>query len=106
MRLVSCASRARPSKPRNPYDLGALANFKEAFDVQETRLWWIRWCLPSLKPKRGNGYRFLRRRGSSSKGGRKRMVPGVRDLCNEHDSDGSDGYESHDDDDDDDQERR
>eukprot|EP00798_Chlamydomonas_sp_ICE-L_P005203 gene5203-18430_t len=45
---------------RNPYDLGAIENFKETFDAHG-RFWWITWCLPSTRKKRGNGYMIVQR---------------------------------------------
>lgn len=40
---------------RNLYDLGFAANWRNTFDVSGP-LWWLTWALPSIAPKRGNGY--------------------------------------------------
>jgi hypothetical protein len=50
------------------YHLGALANFREAFDAHGA-LWWITWMLPSRRRKRGNGYRLPRRARPEAGGG-------------------------------------
>eukprot|EP01025_Chloroclados_australasicus_P067936 TRINITY_DN9424_c1_g1_i1.p1 TRINITY_DN9424_c1_g1~~TRINITY_DN9424_c1_g1_i1.p1 ORF type:complete len:327 (-),score=23.34 TRINITY_DN9424_c1_g1_i1:23-1003(-) len=42
----------------NVYDIGWRNNFLEIFDVKGKRWWWIRWMLPSLSRKNGNGYQF------------------------------------------------
>ncbi len=44
----------------NPYHLGWLRNFQETFDVHG-RVWWLMWMMPSLKRKRGLGYRLPKR---------------------------------------------
>ncbi|KAG1676560.1 hypothetical protein FOA52_000103 [Chlamydomonas sp. UWO 241] len=48
----------RHTHSSSPYDLGAGANWREAFDVGGSRPWWLTWMLPSLSAKRGHGYRL------------------------------------------------
>lgn len=41
----------------NVYDNGCVQNWKHRFDV-DGALWWIRWTLPRVRPRRGNGCVF------------------------------------------------
>lgn len=50
---------------RNPYDLGWLGNFKEAFDAHG-RFWMVSWMMPSRQRKRGSGFLPPRRPKASS----------------------------------------
>ncbi|KXZ45228.1 hypothetical protein GPECTOR_57g518 [Gonium pectorale] len=49
------AARAAGRRWVNPYDLGRVANWQEAFDVRG-RWWWLAWMLPTRRRKLGNGY--------------------------------------------------
>ena len=49
-----------PHPHSNPYNLGAVGNFKETFDVTG-RFWMLTWMLPSMKRKRGLGYKLPKR---------------------------------------------
>jgi len=40
---------------RNPYDLGWVENFKEAFDAHG-KFWVVTWMVPSRQKKRGSGF--------------------------------------------------
>lgn len=40
----------------NPYHLGPINNWKETFDVQGEKLWWIVWMLPRGLRKKGVGW--------------------------------------------------
>ena len=49
-----------PHPHSNPYDLGWVGNFREAFDAHG-RLWMLTWMLPSRRRKRGSGFQPPRR---------------------------------------------
>lgn len=44
-------------KARSKRGFQSLAgNWKNVFDLQDARLWWILWIVPTTRPKKGRGY--------------------------------------------------